>query len=177
MTNTDVASLETVDIVICIIFLMFVVFHLNKSYDSFTSQPTLDQSSLIDYKNQIKHRQPSSTMIRSDANVDTDVSVDDLVTDLNKSLVTEAPEKYTDANYFAGPLLKGEYGGVPVYLYNNYDDERAMLWRKTNNLYLPNSKEYWKAINYPIEADNWIANGEPYDYPFYKHTPIHRKNM
>ena len=94
----------------------------------------------------------------------------DLLSDFNQTLVTNRNFTRTDNGYFAGPLASGDYGNTPIYLYNDYDNERTPLWRQpAHGLYLPNSKEYWKANNYPIEADDWIANGENYDYPYYNH--------
>ena len=94
----------------------------------------------------------------------------DLLADFDKTLVKRRDFQRTDNGYFAKPLESGDYGNVPVYLFNDYDNERTPLWRQPEHgLYLPNSKEYWKANNYPIEADAWIANGEDYTYPFYPH--------
>jgi hypothetical protein len=92
----------------------------------------------------------------------------DLLADFDSTLVKPRNFERTDNGYFAKPLAGGDYGNVPVYLYNDYDNERTPLWRQpSHGVYLPNSKEYWKANNYPIEADSWIANGEDYTYPFY----------
>ena len=92
----------------------------------------------------------------------------DILADFDKSLVKHRNFTRTDTGYFAGPLYSGDYGNVPVYVFNDYDNERTPLWRNpSHGIYLPNSKEYWKANNYPIEADAWIANGENYSYPFY----------
>jgi len=53
----------------------------------------------------------------------------------------------TDTEYKQS-LLKGLYGDVPVYLYNDDDLSYISQWRKPNSgIYIPNSKTYWMNNN------------------------------
>lgn len=63
---------------------------------------------------------------------------------------------FTDDNYKYKPLAKGLYGGVPVMFYNDFDDYRAKDFRVVDGgLYIPNSREYWKWDDIPVEAAAW----------------------
>ncbi len=91
---------------------------------------------------------------------------------LNLSEVKPVGYEMTDNGYFGGSrLLKGEYGNVPVYMYDDYDDARTTQWRVPGyGLYLPNSKAYWKETNLPEEANKWASvKNTIYNYPYYPH--------
>ena len=64
--------------------------------------------------------------------------------------------QYTDKNYKGGPLLKGIYGDVPVYLSNDRDQPYTKNWRVAHaGVYLPNSKTYWQTNESPWQAAYW----------------------
>jgi hypothetical protein len=163
-----------VNMIATIVILMLIWYFIRVSIKDYDVDYDVDY-----YKNDyFSNKEFSNTPVPLDVLADSSSATtfmqetSDLLTDLNKNLVVHRDFALTDGNYFAGPLMKGDYGNVPTYLYNDYDNERTQLWRKPyNGIYLPNSKEYWKSINYPIEADSWIANGEPYSYPYYSHNP------
>lgn len=76
---------------------------------------------------------------------------------------------YTDKEYKFGPIPKGLYGDVPIYVYNDFDDWRAKQFKQPvhQGIYLMNSKEYWKSSNMPWEAESWTLTDPAYKYPFY----------
>lgn len=78
----------------------------------------------------------------------------------------------TDLGYNNKPLIQGVYGDVPIYMYNNLDSISRPKWdNPTHGVYMPNSKEAWKNLNYPIEADAWYAyESDVYDYPYFSHS-------
>jgi hypothetical protein len=91
---------------------------------------------------------------------------------LNLSEVKPVGYEMSDNGYFGGArLLKGEYGNVPVYMYDDYDNARTTQWRVPSyGLYMPNTKAYWKAKNLPEEANKWASvKNTIYNYPYYPH--------
>jgi hypothetical protein len=93
---------------------------------------------------------------------------DDIMEQLKSAETVDLPFKLTDNNYKYGPLPKGLYGGVPTYLYDDFDNARTTKWRVPyHGVYVPNSKAYWKASNLPIESNAWFVYEPEYKYPFY----------
>lgn len=82
---------------------------------------------------------------------------------IKKLLSGNADEQYlnfkmTDREYKKEKhgLLKGMYGDVPVYLYDDGDIPYVKEWREMHHgIYIPNSKTYWVKANRPLEKDFW----------------------
>lgn len=66
---------------------------------------------------------------------------------------------WTDKNYKRGDILHGVFKDdpVPIYMYSDYDDQFASMWRKPDaGFYTPNSKLYWRTTLTPREKMYWL---------------------
>ncbi len=115
---------------------------------------------IYDYDYNIRNRESSNVEL---SNVESS-NVESLIAYADNPLQYEL----NDSEYKYGPLYKGDLGDALVYLYNDFDDQNITKWYPDvhTSLNVPNSKEYWKKTNTPIEAHQWYKEG--WKNPYYK---------
>ena len=85
---------------------------------------------------------------------------------------------FTDQKY-DNNITKGTYEGVPVYMYNDYDDAHNRQWMGDtphSGIYVRDSKDDWKSSNLPYEAESWTLdnpnNDDDFEYKYFNRNKL-----